>query len=103
MGLPHYILMTDLPVPTGEGIPPTQRRFTPIPESHPPTFQCSDAINEQSPLKPQPLESIALSQCLTDCTGACGAFGAEFIATGHPPILLSQTPLRATIAENILL
>src|SRR5262249_44297511 len=102
MGLPHHIRMTDLPVPTEDGIPPTQRRFTPIPESHHPAFQCSDAINEQSLLKPEPDEPVGFCPRLTERTGACGAFGAEFITMVHPPAPLSQIPRVGFIAEDIL-
>ena len=34
MGLPHHILMTYLPVPTGDWMPPTPRRFTPVSEPY---------------------------------------------------------------------
>jgi hypothetical protein len=44
----------------------------------------------------------ALFTILRPCTGACGVFGAEFVATGHPPALLSQIPHEGFVAEDIL-
>jgi hypothetical protein len=66
------------------------------------SFQCSESVNEQSTLKPEPLESVTLSQRFTKRTGVCRLFGAEFVATGHPPALLSQIPHGGFVAEDIL-
>jgi hypothetical protein len=38
------------------------------------SFQCSESVNEQSTLKPEPLESVTLSQRFTKRTGACRLF-----------------------------
>jgi hypothetical protein len=60
-------------------------------------------INEHSPLKPEPDELVSFSPRLTERTGACGIFGAEFVTADHPLVLLSQTPLVVFRAENIIL
>src|SRR5215510_8057040 len=49
-----------------------------------------EPLYEESPLKPEPDEPVGFCPRLTERTGACGLFGAEFVTPVHPPVLLSR-------------